>query len=421
MKQDTIAHLYTLLGKAVLNPVPAKMKECFRKGWQLTTWEESQSPEYQKALVKHGNTGVLLGRLSDDLISVDCDSDPFLEDFLAVNPSLKETLISKGRRGGNVWLRMIGDYPSTFQLVKDGQACGEFRSHGSQTIIAGVHPSGSHYSFLNEARPLSVHYPDIKWPEGVTTDGEQKREGGGDPANSSTPLHSSLTSPPSLTSPFTPLHDTLLYDTPSPEAIEVLERFQENHRHLHRLYDRLIAHLLPLVEGSRNLTLTKEVIPRLFGALSGRAAGTVLTLLIEADRLGGYPSEEARQKFGAEWSALEVSWREKLSEQERKVLDALRDNLCRETFKICRELALNESNGEHTPPQFFLSSECLAVRLGLYLSNGKPDSTTAWRTLRKLRRDYRILVSIDPGSAHGNKERGRAAVFAWAFPFAVQK
>ena len=395
MRSETMTQIYGLLGKAVLLPVPHKQKGCKRKGWPRTTWEQTQSREYQNSLEKSGNIGVLLGEPSANLVTIDCDSDEALEEFLRLNPELEQTLRTRGSRGGNVWLRMAGDYPSTKSFE-----WGEFRSHRSQTIIAGTHPTGINYRFEVMNAVLTADYGAIRWPEGT--------EGGEEGGSSSLSLHPSSPSPPSPPSP--------LYDIPSSEAIAAIQTFRIDHPHLYRLYDRLLAPLLPLKERSRNSDLTREIAPRLFGAMCERPAATVVTFLIDAEKLGGYPPEETRLKFESAWRALESSWPEKLSAAERRVFDAFQEPRCRQAFRICRELALNLSDEDFPPPIFYLSSESFATRLGLRSANGKPDSQTAWRILQRMVRDYRILHPIDRGQAHGHKQRGKAAVFAWTFP-----
>jgi hypothetical protein len=47
----------------------------------------------------------------------------------------------------------------------------EFRSNGGQTIIWGKHPEGGSYTFINEAKPLTVHFDSIIWPSGLSGSG----------------------------------------------------------------------------------------------------------------------------------------------------------------------------------------------------------------------------------------------------------
>jgi hypothetical protein len=67
------------------------------------------------------NVGVLLGKASEGLCSIDCDSEAALESFLESNPQLRESLISRGQRGGNVWVRVVGEYPRSAKVKGFGE------------------------------------------------------------------------------------------------------------------------------------------------------------------------------------------------------------------------------------------------------------------------------------------------------------
>lgn len=154
------------LGDCVLIPIPKGEKGPKIKRWQKLTLFDMTEEHYAK--LEGQNIGVLLGSASNHLISIDADSDEFLDAFLLVNPSLRDSLISRGARGGNVWLRLVGDYPRSGKIKNaDGSPWGEFRADGSQTLIHGQHPSGCSYT-INERQPLSVEFASIMWPEGLT-------------------------------------------------------------------------------------------------------------------------------------------------------------------------------------------------------------------------------------------------------------
>ena len=153
------------LGDCVLIPIPKGEKGPRIKEWQKLTLFDMTEEYYAK--LEGQNIGVLLGSASNDLISIDADSDEFLEAFLSDNPSLRDSLISRGSRGGNVWLSLVGGYPRSGKIKNaDGSPWGEFRADGSQTVIYGQHPSGCSYT-NNKKQPLSVEFASIKWPEGL--------------------------------------------------------------------------------------------------------------------------------------------------------------------------------------------------------------------------------------------------------------
>ena len=185
---DSIKQILELLGAdTVLLPIPLKKKcPCF-KGWQRLTLDQTQADGFTityarkdisgnttsqdipyKQELQQGNIGVLLGKPSKGLCSIDIDDDQAVEPFIRLNPSLQNTLCSKGRRGCNFWVRIQGEFPKTHKLkTGDGQDFGEWRADGGQTVISGVHPSGCEYQILNPSKPLTLRFNEIKWPTNV--------------------------------------------------------------------------------------------------------------------------------------------------------------------------------------------------------------------------------------------------------------
>ena len=138
------------LGSCVLLSIPRGQKA--PKGKHLKDWPtwtvDMMTPQYLASLNHGNNIGVSLGKPSDRLCTIDFDNDALLEEFLELNPDLRETLISKGARGGNVWVRITGDYPKSCKLVQkqDREKVGEWRADGNQTVIYGQHPKGAQLS-----------------------------------------------------------------------------------------------------------------------------------------------------------------------------------------------------------------------------------------------------------------------------------
>jgi hypothetical protein len=109
-----------------------------------------------------------LGKASGNLCSIDVDSDDDFTSFLELNPKLAATLQTRGSRGGNIWIRVPGDYPALTKIKKlDNSSWGEFRSDGGQTIIQGIHPNGTSYKRLVDAQPIEIQFDAIKWLENV--------------------------------------------------------------------------------------------------------------------------------------------------------------------------------------------------------------------------------------------------------------
>lgn len=186
-----IQKLYDLLGSdAVLLQVRQGEKAPVASGWQNITLPDTQTDEYQAALAG-GNIGVVLGDASNGLCAIDIDDDQDMEPFFKLNPGLRHTLISRGARGVQVWVRCLPDRkfaqldmpdcpevkalkfrPGIRDKVSrtdpdDRQpgAYGEWRGNGGQSVIHGKHPSGNDYTFVNEAPVKEILFRDIRWPK----------------------------------------------------------------------------------------------------------------------------------------------------------------------------------------------------------------------------------------------------------------
>jgi hypothetical protein len=135
--------------------------------WGQFTVEAMSDPRYVEKLSR-GNIGVALGKVSGGLCAIDIDRDELVAPFLAANPQLDGTLQSHGARGRVFWIRCAGDYPQhTIKLkTNSGGDAGEFRSNGSQSIIAGIHPSTQRpYEIVIAAQPVAVEFSSLQWPE----------------------------------------------------------------------------------------------------------------------------------------------------------------------------------------------------------------------------------------------------------------
>lgn len=160
--------LRNLLGHdVVLLPVVHGQKRPMISGWQHKTSEDMQDADYLAAL-SNGNIGVLLGAPSGNLCAIDIDDDAAVEPFLELNPNLRNTLRSKGARGQQVWLRITGEYPDLSKLAtSNDEQWGEWRAGGGQSVIYGVHPTGTNYQFIHEVPPIEVRFEDIVWPDNL--------------------------------------------------------------------------------------------------------------------------------------------------------------------------------------------------------------------------------------------------------------
>jgi P4 family phage/plasmid primase-like protien len=176
-----LADLYDLLGDAVLLPIDKGSKRPLFAGWQKTTFDASRAKESQAELAERvadgGNIGVLLGEASDRLVAIDLDTDEDAREFFALNPWLNKTLLSRGARGCQFWIRLTdfaeharsGDWKHTDKHDDNGEPLtfAEWRSNGRQSVVFGKHPSGNNYERPWPNKPSEVLYADIKWPDNV--------------------------------------------------------------------------------------------------------------------------------------------------------------------------------------------------------------------------------------------------------------
>jgi hypothetical protein len=175
--EQILAHLYHLLGRVVLLPIPLKTKGPRINGWQKLTFADTQTPEYQRMLLecvkRGGNIGVLLGPASNHLKTIDIDDDELADMFVGDNPILAKTFRTHGARGYNFWFRpkpgseFPNDEPVYVLKTKDGNPYGEFRcgggDGGAQTIAFGVHPNGNKYQRIVEAPVQEIDLSEVKW------------------------------------------------------------------------------------------------------------------------------------------------------------------------------------------------------------------------------------------------------------------
>jgi len=166
MKSGELQKIEELIPYAVLLPIPEGQKGPRFPNWQRKGYKSTQTPKYKAWLQREGNTGVLLGQASDGLCSIDLDVDEIADEFLEANPHLKSSLITKGNRGCNIWVKLEEPYPATSKFD-----WGEFRADGSQTVISGTHPTGKEYVMVHEAPPVNIDFGDITFPEGTTFKG----------------------------------------------------------------------------------------------------------------------------------------------------------------------------------------------------------------------------------------------------------
>jgi P4 family phage/plasmid primase-like protien len=163
---DIVTELRDLLGQdAVLLPIHLREKGPRIPGWQHLSLDRMNDEAYL-AQLRAGNIGVLLGDASGGLCAIDIDADDQVEPFLALNPRLASTLRTRGARGAQLWVKIVGEYPKLTKLkTRDGDDWGEWRCDGGQSVIHGVHPDGMNYRRIVDEPPIEVAFDEIHWPE----------------------------------------------------------------------------------------------------------------------------------------------------------------------------------------------------------------------------------------------------------------
>ncbi|MEJ6579658.1 MAG: bifunctional DNA primase/polymerase [Akkermansiaceae bacterium] len=346
--------LTRLDAKAVLIPIRKGTKASAVKGWSRLKFKSTQVVTYQQRLAAAPAIAVCLGSQSEGVCSIDFDDDSALAEFITLNPSLKTSLTTAGRRGCNIWLRVTGDLPRTKILKRGDEPLGEWRSTGGYTIICGLHPEGSSYRVLVDAPPISLTFEEIIWPEDWTTPEVVLFP-------TSSPLsQSSEYSLPSQVSKSSLYHGPQSLIERDQQANKAREKLAQNVA-LSRLYERYVFRSFTPKQGSRNGSLI-AMVTFLFHTV-GR---TRLIELVTAFHQTNYdifldPLSQHMNEATSHLESLEVGFIAKLSPPELAIVQQLPLQHL-EAFRICRDLA-NADRAESPAGEFFISFNELADRL----------------------------------------------------------
>ncbi|MEI6193009.1 MAG: hypothetical protein WCS42_01615 [Verrucomicrobiota bacterium] len=150
--------LYRLFGAdAVLIPVAAKPAANLSVACPVVTWQETQELAYQDRL-RSENIAVAC---RDGLFAVFFATDAARADFLKVNPPLRTALITCGPPGTILWLRCLNGPPVNLSLP--GSLC--WLGAGEAIVVLGRGALAPAFKILNGAKPVSVGFDTIRWPE----------------------------------------------------------------------------------------------------------------------------------------------------------------------------------------------------------------------------------------------------------------
>ena len=96
-----IAPLRELLGNVVFLPCNQGEggKGAYQTGWPTKTFADMTQQHLAECERPSNRIGILLGKNSGGLCSVDCDTDDFAAEMLRLNPKLESTLTTACNRG----------------------------------------------------------------------------------------------------------------------------------------------------------------------------------------------------------------------------------------------------------------------------------------------------------------------------------
>jgi hypothetical protein len=169
--EEILEYLNGILDKPVLIKIPLGEKGPSGSdgvGWNEMTYEKTQQPRYKdeirEIVERGGNLGIRLGPCSGNLVTIDLDSDEEMERFFTYAPWARDSLMSVGSKGCQVWFYVDGTYPNKRQVWKNGadrKPTVEFRG-ALQSVIWGKHPAtGGRYT-TNGKRPIRISFIDLQ-------------------------------------------------------------------------------------------------------------------------------------------------------------------------------------------------------------------------------------------------------------------
>jgi len=400
---NNVQELYDILGaNTVLIPIPLGQKGPKIADWTKLEYAHTQNAFYQKSLLT-GNIGVLLGAASNNLCSIDCDTDEVLKGFISLNPDAANTLITKGKRGGNVWFRFAADsYPPRTLRVAD---VGEFRSNGGQTVICGQHPEGMAYKLIQRHKVININFKCLKWPKAFLDNDNFLKN-----IQQYSPLYTSAGS--QAESKTIPQSISLSISHKKQDKLQKLAAIALNETKissfmkdkpelLKKHYQRYIADNFVAVEGSRNAAIV-HLAPILASAVHGEVALMLLMAFYVINKdLFNDSAEIHEQESIRALENCEKRFSETLTDYNKQFYVTLNE-FEKSTFRILFDLA-RASDGKPFP----LSANELAERLGL------PSCNQGGRILKKF--EKLEIIKINKKGAQHTKANGRglASTYQW--------
>lgn len=378
---------------AVLLPIRARFKRPIFSNWQKKTFKQSRSKAYLSELESHGNTGVLLGSPSQNLVSIDFDDPDFAERFKELNPWHSKTLRSDSQRGFNLWLVIEGDYPErVIQLKSEAGKThgGEWRGGKGLTVIQGIHPSGTHYRITQEFPPLRLSFEDINF-------------GGFDPRCHINDLNNlnDIKEGKELRGGNTPRRTLAEKEARSQQAREKLKSDAE----IWKLYSEFIDRRYMAAQGERNSQLVAMTTFLAFNTSEKITLRLVNSFYDLNEDVFTDSKEMHSSEATSQLKNLKARWIENLSEQERELLNGFPPTQ-QEAFRILKNLS--EIEAEDAPcGVFYLSCRGLGRRLGI-------DRKQAHRIFSQFQ-SHEVIKLLKKGQQYAPGVKAKANVYKWIF------
>jgi hypothetical protein len=400
---DTIRQIQKLLGDVVLIPIRPLSKVPVGKGWQKRTQDSMRDENYLRSF-DGKNIGVLLGRVSDGLCTIDLDTDDQVEPLLDANPCLRNTLRTKRIRGCNIWIYVEGELPASTKLRAGGEVIGEWRAGGNQTVIWGQamdktkgETSPTEYKFLNEVPPIRTRFSDLVFPEGNFS------------KNTHTPATLRLPPECCVTASLNDCVSVSLHN----KADEVLANINSKrdamdllatkHPNLAKLYTELVELRFQAKAHARNDFIV-QAVTFLYRAVAPQFILDLVGCFYDCNRaLFRDPRKRHIEEAEAALDGVTRTYLESLAADERRVYEAL-DETERNAFRICRDLAMTESP-KNKAGEFFMSFNQLGDRLGIF-------PPQAQRVMWQLE-IYGLIKLLEKGTRRAVGVRGKAGIYSW--------
>jgi len=399
---NKISEIYDLLGKnTTLLPVNKGTKKASLDTWKELTFEETLLDNFQDKLHQTTNIGVVQGSRSDNLCSIDIDSEEIVEDFIKHNPAFAKTLITKGNRGVNLWFRVVGDCPRLKKLKPTGT--GEIRGEGAYTLIRGLHPSGVEYSIVNYHKPLSIKFEEIKLPPyGVNF----------------SPPHLYKSKSESTSETKTISYNYITSNDSSPlsriKALKESEKRYEEWKtttpnHVIKNYETYIERDYDMDFSIRNHELIRHTT-----VLYTMVGTDMAEILVRAFYYINRPFFHAdihqhMKEFYSHYEAVKKTYLSGLPKDELKLYQEM-PPLLQDAFRICRDLASFDDEN-YSPPLFHLSCQQLANRIGIKCQQAqrlmKEFKTAGFVSMKKKGQKYKA------------GRRSKASVWKWNFSLPI--